>query len=123
MPCEHLYFVYILASERNGTLYVGVTNDLIGRIAEHRNGAVAGFTKRYDVKLLVYFEEYGDIEDAIWREKRIKRWRRAWKLALIEGAIPSGAICGSTSPPNPCHPGRCEAAIRDPTEGASKTLY
>ena len=62
MMREHLYFVYILASERNGTLYVGVTNDLIGRVAEHREGAVPGFTKRHDIKLLVYFEEHDEIE-------------------------------------------------------------
>lgn len=88
MMREHLYFVYILASERNGTLYVGVTNDLIGRVAEHREGAVPGFTKRHDIKLLVYFEEHDEIEEAIRREKRIKRWRRAWKLALIEAGNP-----------------------------------
>jgi len=85
---EHLYFVYILASERNGTLYVGVTNDLIGRTSEHRDGLVAGFTKRHSVKLLVYYEEYEDIDEAIRREKRIKRWRRAWKLELIESRNP-----------------------------------
>jgi putative endonuclease len=88
VPREYAYFVYILASERNGTLYVGVTNDLIGRVAEHRDGAVRGFTKRHEIKLLVYFEEHGDIDEAIRREKRIKRWRRAWKLALIEGWTP-----------------------------------
>jgi putative endonuclease len=88
MMREHLYFVYILASERNGTLYVGVTNDLIGRVAEHRDGAVPGFAKRHDIKLLVYFEEHGEIEEAIRREKRLKRWRRTWKLALIESRNP-----------------------------------
>jgi len=85
---ERVYFVYILASERNGTLYVGVTSDLIGRMIEHRDGLVSGFTKRYGVKTLVYFEEHGDIDEAIRREKRIKRWRRAWKLALIESHNP-----------------------------------
>ncbi len=88
MARDHVYFVYILASRRNGTLYAGVTNDLIGRVNEHREGLVPGFTKRYGVKLLVYFEEHGDIDEAIKREKRIKRWRRKWKLALIESQNP-----------------------------------
>lgn len=81
---EHTYFVYILASERNGTLYVGVTNALMRRVQEHREGLVPGFTKRYGVKILVYFEPHADINAAILREKRIKRWRRKWKLDLIE---------------------------------------
>ena len=85
---EHSYWVYILASDRNGTLYVGVTNDLYRRAMEHREGLVAGFTKRYGVKRLVYFEEHVDIEAAIAREKSMKRWRRAWKLQLIEQANP-----------------------------------
>jgi putative endonuclease len=84
MPRDHIYFVYILASQRNGTLYVGVTNDLIGRVTEHREGLVPGFTRRYGVKMLVYFEEHQDIDEAIRREKRLKRWRRQWKLDLIE---------------------------------------
>lgn len=85
---ERVYFVYILASGRNGTLYVGVTSDLIGRMIEHRDGLVSGFTKHYGVKTLVYFEEHDDIDEAIRREKRIKRWRRAWKLTLIESHNP-----------------------------------
>jgi putative endonuclease len=88
MTRERIYFVYILASRRNGTLYVGVTNDLISRVQEHREGLVPGFTKRYTVKLLVYFEEHSDINEAILREKRIKRWRRKWKLELIEAQNP-----------------------------------
>jgi putative endonuclease len=88
MPREHVCWVYILASDRNGTLYVGVTNDLYRRVTEHREGLVAGFTKRYGVKRLVYFEEHGDINVAIAREKSIKRWRRGWKLQLIEQANP-----------------------------------
>lgn len=84
MPRDHQYFVYILASQRNGTLYVGVTSDLVRRVQEHREGLVPGFTKRYAVKLLVYFEAHRDINEAILREKRIKRWRRKWKLELIE---------------------------------------
>jgi putative endonuclease len=84
----HAYYVYILASQRNGTLYVGVTNDLIRRVQEHREGLVPGFTKRYGVKLLVYFEAHQEITEAILREKRIKRWQRNWKLQLIEGQNP-----------------------------------
>lgn len=88
MPRDHHYFVYILASQRNGTLYVGVTSDLIRRVQEHREGLVPGFTKRHAVKLLVYFEAHRDINEAILREKRIKRWRRKWKLDLIEAQKP-----------------------------------
>ena len=80
--------VYILASERNGTLYIGVTSDLIKRVWEHREGVVHGFTKKYSVHKLVYFEQYDDMENAIIREKRLKKWRRAWKLNLIEQSNP-----------------------------------
>lgn len=82
-------YVYILASEPHGTLYVGVTSDLLRRVHEHRNGAVPGFTKKYGVKRLVYFEAYDAIETAIAREKAIKNWQRKWKLALIEEANPT----------------------------------
>jgi len=82
------YYVYILASQRNGTLYVGVTNDLLRRVSEHRQGLIAGFTAKYGVKSLIWYEHHRDIEQAILREKRIKRWRRAWKLALIERENP-----------------------------------
>ncbi len=78
------YYVYILASRRNGTLYVGVTNDLVRRVWEHRTDSVEGFTQRYGVHQLVWFEQHADVEAAIVREKRIKRWRRVWKLQLIE---------------------------------------
>jgi putative endonuclease len=88
MPRDYQYFVYILASRRNGTLYVGVTNDLVRRVQEHREGWVPGFTKRHAVKLLVYFEVHCDINEAILREKRIKRWLRKWKLELIEAQNP-----------------------------------
>ena len=77
-------YVYILASRKHGTLYVGVTSDLPNRIYEHRNGAVPGFTRRYGVKRLVYFEAFSDIETAIVREKRLKEWKRDWKIDLIE---------------------------------------
>jgi len=78
------YFVYILASKRNGTLYVGVTNDLTRRVLEHKHGRVPGFTKKYGVSLLVYFETFDRIEDAIAREKQVKGWNRAWKIRQIE---------------------------------------
>jgi putative endonuclease len=78
------YFVYILASRRNGTLYVGVTNDLARRLMQHRAKAVPGFTRRYGVDKLAYFEEYPSILEARAREGTLKRWRRAWKIALIE---------------------------------------
>jgi putative endonuclease len=83
-----VYYVYIMASGKNGTLYVGVTNDLIRRAYEHRNGLVEGFTRQYDVKRLVYFEETSDVQVALQREKNVKHWSRAWKLALIEEANP-----------------------------------
>jgi putative endonuclease len=88
MPKDHRYFVYIMASARNGTLYVGVTNDMVRRYYEHREGLVPGFTKKYGIKTLVWFEEHGDIREAILREKRIKKWERAWKLRLIESVNP-----------------------------------
>lgn len=78
------FSVYILAARKNGTLYVGVTNDLVRRVYEHRTGAAGGFTQRHDVKALVYFEIHQDAPAAITREKKLKRWRRAWKIALIE---------------------------------------
>jgi putative endonuclease len=85
---EQLFYVYILASRRNGTLYVSVTNDLARRVFEHRTGAIKGFTAKYDVKMLVWYEVHVSIVEAIASEKRIKRWRRAWKLALIEKMNP-----------------------------------
>ena len=81
-------WVYILASGRNGTLYTGVTTCLARRVWEHREGAVPGFTLTYGVKRLVWFETHGDVRQAISREKAIKRWRRSWKLALIEAENP-----------------------------------
>jgi putative endonuclease len=82
------YYVCILASRRNGTLYIGVTNDLARRVYEHQEGIVEGFTKRYGVHHLVYYEVHKDVRDAIWRETCIKRWRRAWKIRLIEQENP-----------------------------------
>ena len=77
-------FVYILASQRNGTLYTGVTSDLSKRIWEHKNDLIEGFTKKYGVHRLVYYEFHNDMATAITREKQIKKWRRAWKVELIE---------------------------------------
>jgi putative endonuclease len=82
------YYVYLMASGRNGTLYAGVTNDLVRRIYEHKNKLVRGFTSRYGVSRLVWFEVYDDPATAIAREKEIKKWRRAWKLRLIEQSNP-----------------------------------
>ena len=81
-------YVYIMASRRNGTLYVGVTSDLVQRIWEHKNDVADGFTKRYHVHTLVWYEEHGSIEDAIQREKNIKECKRAWKIELIERLNP-----------------------------------
>jgi len=85
------YYVYILASRRNGTLYVGVTNDIARRVYEHRNDLLEGFTKRYGVHRLVWFEVHGDINEASFREKRIKKWNCAWRLRLIEQVNPDWA--------------------------------
>ncbi len=79
-----IYFTYIMASKRNGTLYIGVTNDLARRAMEHRDGLVDGFTKKYGVKVLVYYEIFGDIDLAIRREKRLKKYKREWKINLIQ---------------------------------------
>jgi putative endonuclease len=86
---ERTYWVYILASKLGGTLYIGVTNDLVRRVYEHRMGLADGFTKKYGIHRLVYFEPYSDIESAIQREKRLKKWKRAWKVQLIEQANPN----------------------------------
>jgi putative endonuclease len=80
--------VYILASQRNGTLYIGVTSDLVQRVWQHKNDEADGFTKKYGVHLLVYYELHDDMENAILREKRLKKWNRAWKLRLIEEKNP-----------------------------------
>ncbi len=81
--------VYILASKRNGTLYIGVTSDLVQRVWQHKNDVVEGFTKKYGVHRLVYYELHDDMENAIIREKRLKKWNRAWKLRLIEEMNPN----------------------------------
>ncbi len=81
-------YVYIMASRRNGTLYTGVTSNLPLRVAQHKEGTFGGFSQRYGCKMLVWFEQHGDMEQAILREKRIKEWKRQWKLRLIEEMNP-----------------------------------
>ncbi len=82
------YFVYIMASKKNGTLYVGVTSDLVRRVFEHKHDLIEGFTKKHKVHMLVYYEHTNDINSAIEREKVIKRWKRQWKINLIRGSNP-----------------------------------
>jgi putative endonuclease len=82
------YYVYFLTNKPRGTLYVGVTNDLVRRVHEHREGAIRGFSKQYALKQLVHFEIYGSPREVIQREKNIKHWKRAWKLDLVSGANP-----------------------------------
>lgn len=82
------YYLYILASRKNGTLYTGLTNSLIERVYEHKQNLIPGFTRRYNVHRLVYYERFRDIHSAITREKRIKKWKRQWKINLIESTNP-----------------------------------
>ena len=123
---EHTYFVYILASKEQGTLYTGLTNDILRRVQEHRDGLVPGFTRTYGVKKLVWFETHDSIHDAIVSEKRIKRWRRDWKRSLIQGSNPhwvdlypqllrnlTRAVIDPALLTPTCHPGR-EAERSDP---------
>ena len=103
VPC-----VYIMTNRRNGTLYTGVTSDPIRRVAEHKKGAIPGFTRRYHLDRLVYFELYDSMTDAIAREHAIKHWRRAWKLSLVDDANPNwtdlyNEICG-INPADPSDP-------------------
>jgi putative endonuclease len=84
MILDKAYFVYILSSRKNGTLYIGVTNDLKRRIWEHRNEMIKGFTQEYGIHKLVYFEQHQDVVEAILREKQLKFWKRKWKIELIE---------------------------------------
>jgi putative endonuclease len=85
---SNYYYIYILASKPYGTLYIGVTNDLVRRVWEHKNGFVEGFTKNYNVHLLVYYEQCESVESTITREKQLKKWKRRWKLDLIEKMNP-----------------------------------
>src|SRR5574337_910137 len=85
---EKQFCVYLLASRRNGTLYVGVTSNLVQRVWQHKEGVADGFTKQYGVKRLVWYEQHDDAESAISREKQLKKWNREWKIGLIESANP-----------------------------------
>jgi len=90
------YFVYIMASQRHGTLYIGVTNNLIRRVYEHREKITPGFTAKYNVNRLVWFDQTDSIEAAIQHEKRLKHWQRAWKIELIEKTNPQWVdLCAS----------------------------
>lgn len=82
------YYIYIMSNKKNGTLYIGVTSDIIKRVWEHKNNVIQGFTSKYGLHNLVYYEVYDDIENAIKREKRLKLWLRQWKIDLIEGMNP-----------------------------------
>jgi len=88
MSQDRSYWVYILASEIGGTLYIGVTNNLVRRVYEHQTDATKGFSQQYGVHRLVYFEQFDQIEFAIQREKRLKKWKRTWKIELIEKTNP-----------------------------------
>ncbi len=105
--------VYILASKRNGVLYIGVTSDLEGRMAQHDQALIEGFTKRYGVKLLVYYEFHESMNDAIKREKQLKEWRRAWKVRLIQSMNPEWI--------NLFDPNTSEIAV-GPADGARQKL-
>lgn len=103
---DHLYYVYMLASRRNGTLYIGVTNDVIQRTYEHMNDLIEGFTKKYRVHRLVWYEVYEDVNAAIAREKQLKGWNRGWKIKLIEKNNPGWndlypRLVGETEPVRP----------------------
>ena len=93
---RHEYYVYILASKRNGTLYIGMTNNLSRRVWEHKQGLVEGFTKKYGVHRLVYSECFPSPREAIQREKRLKKWDRAWKIQLIESVNPDWSDLSET---------------------------
>ncbi|MEO1039650.1 MAG: GIY-YIG nuclease family protein [Pseudomonadota bacterium] len=99
---ENSYFVYLLASRKNGTLYCGVTHDLLRRARQHADGDASAFTRRYGAVRLVWFEPHTDVLEAIAREKRIKRWRRAWKIVLIETLNPDWRDLAKSlsAPPN-----------------------
>ena len=81
-------YVYILTNRRRGTLYIGVTNDIERRVAEHKSGLIPGFTQKYNLKILVHVEEFASVKDALRREKQLKNWHRDWKIALIEETNP-----------------------------------
>ena len=86
---EKLSYIYIMASGKNGTLYIGITSNLVDRVNKHKHGLYDGFTKKYNIKNLVYYEVFGDIQEAFTREKQLKKWKRDWKVKLIEKNNPS----------------------------------
>ena len=94
---EKQFYVYILACKRNGTLYTGVTSNLGQRVWQHKQGIIKGFTDKYQIKLLVYFEIHANAESAISREKQIKKWNRAWKLELYPERLKNGLFVGAAS--------------------------
>jgi len=112
------FFVYVLASKRNGTLYIGVTNNRARRLAEHKGKLVPGFTRQYGVDQLVYFEVFDSILEARAREHSLKRWRRAWKIALIEKLNPDWRDLTSELIHDPCPRTRCSASWRCTASGA-----
>lgn len=89
MRREYLFHVYILANKRNGTIYTGITSSLKDRVYKHKQGTYDGFTKKYKINKLVYYEIYNDVRDAIAREKQLKNWKRQWKIELIEKYNPT----------------------------------
>ena len=108
---DRYYFVYITASRRYGTLYVGVTNDVMRRSWEHKRKLVDGFTKKYHVHRLVYYETFSDVNDAIKFEKRLKRWHRTWKIELIQKKNPEWRDLYDDLLARECHPGQAEADV------------
>jgi len=132
----HTYWVYILASGPHGTLYVGITNSLERRMAEHRAKQFKGFTATYGIDRLAYFRSFGDVHDAIHFEKQLKRWRRSWKIRLIEEDNPHWAdlylemvalpplhpdLAEALKAAKACHPGLGPAQDRDPLDAASQS--
>jgi putative endonuclease len=116
MAMDRYYFVYIMASKRYGTLYVGVTNDVLKRSWEHKQKLVDGFTKKYGVHRLVYYKAFTDVYEAIGYEKRVKRWHRTWKIELIQKQNPAWRDLYDDLVALACHPGqaeRSEALSRD----------
>lgn len=110
---EKSYFVYILTTRKNTVLYTGVTSDLMGRIYQHKNGLIEGFTKRYSVNRLVYYEVYSDANKAIHREKCIKKWKRDWKMKLINEMNPEwNDLYASFSNPIPAFAGMTEGEVK-----------
>jgi putative endonuclease len=119
---DHTYWVYILASGKHGTLYVGVTNSLERRIAEHKAGEVEGFTKKHRVDRLIWFRGFGEVTEAIHFEKQLKRWRREWKVRLIEEGNPHWAdMYPEMMALGPLHPDLAAAMGEDGLQDTPKT--